>query len=114
MKKVLPPLIPFVVITLVLEWMVRSGVVAGYLVPAPSAVLRALFDSRDELAAAMAKTSSAALIGFALSTLTGIAIAVLLSSSRAVQRAFYPYAVFFQTVPSSPSRRCWSSGSGMG
>ena len=33
--------------------------------------------------------------------LTGIAIAVLLSSSRgAVQRAFYPrYAIFFQTVP---------------
>ncbi len=57
------------------------------------------YDSRDELAAAMAKTSAAALIGFALSTLTGVAIAVLLSSSRAIQRSFYPYAVFFQTVP---------------
>jgi NitT/TauT family transport system permease protein len=99
MKRVVPPLIPFVVITLALEWMVRSGAAPSYLVPAPSAVLRALLDSRDELAAAMAKTSAAALIGFALSTLTGIAVAVLLSSSRAIQRAFYPYAVFFQTVP---------------
>ncbi len=35
MKKFLPPLIPFVVITLVLEWMVRSGFVPSYLVPAP-------------------------------------------------------------------------------
>ena len=59
----------------------------------------ALLDSRDELAAAMTKTLAAALIGFALSTLAGIAIAVLLSSSRAIQRSFYPYAVFFQTVP---------------
>jgi NitT/TauT family transport system permease protein len=99
MKRFLPPLIPFVVITLALEWMVRGGLVPGYLVPAPSAVLRALVDSRDELAAAMAKTSAAALIGFGLSTLSGIAIAVLLSSSRPIQRAFYPYAVFFQTVP---------------
>jgi len=99
MKKFLPPLIPFVMITLGLEFVVRSGFVAGYLVPAPSAVLRALLDNRDELAAAMAKTSAAALIGFALSTLVGITIAVLLSSSRSIQRALYPYAVFFQTVP---------------
>lgn len=99
MKKLLPPLIPFVVITLALEWMVRTGVVASYLVPAPSAVFRALLENRDELATAMAKTSAAALAGFALSTLLGIAIAVLLSSSRAIQRSFYPYAVFFQTVP---------------
>jgi NitT/TauT family transport system permease protein len=99
LKKLLPPLIPFVVVTLALEWMVRSGAVAGYLVPAPSAVFRALLDNRDELAAAMAKTSTGALVGFALSTLSGIVIAVLLSSSRAIQRSFYPYAVFFQTVP---------------
>jgi NitT/TauT family transport system permease protein len=76
-----------------------AGVVAGYLVPAPSAVFRALLDNRNELAAAMAKTSTGALVGFALSTLSGILIAVLLSSSRAIQRSFYPYAVFFQTVP---------------
>jgi ABC-type nitrate/sulfonate/bicarbonate transport system permease component len=90
MKKFLPPLIPLVVITLALEWMVRSAFVPGYLVPAPSAVIRALFDSRDELSAAMAKTSAAAVIGFALSTFTGVAIALLLSSSRAIHRSFYP------------------------
>jgi len=99
LKKLLPPLIPFVVVTLTLEWMVRAGVVASFLVPAPSAVFRALLDNRDELAAAMGKTSAGALVGFALSTLSGIVIAVLLSSSRAIQRSFYPYAVFFQTVP---------------
>jgi NitT/TauT family transport system permease protein len=99
LKKLLPPLIPFVVVTFALEWMVRAGVVAAYLVPAPSAVFRALLDNRDELSAAMAKTSTGALVGFALSTLSGIVIAVLLSSSRAIQRSFYPYAVFFQIVP---------------
>jgi len=63
LKKFLPPLIPLVVITLALEWMVRASIIPAYLVPAPSAVLRALLDNRDELAAAMAKTSAGALTG---------------------------------------------------
>jgi NitT/TauT family transport system permease protein len=95
----LPPLIPLVVLTLAGEWIVRMGIVPSYLLPTPTAVLRAMFENRAELAQAMLKTSSSALAGFALSALTGIAIAVFLASSRWVQRAFYPYAVFFQTVP---------------
>jgi len=78
---------------------VREGWVRPYLVPAPSAVLRAMIDSRVELVRALLFTSAGSLAGFALSALTGIAIAVLLSTSRGVQRMFYPYAIFFQTVP---------------
>jgi NitT/TauT family transport system permease protein len=58
-----------------------------------------MIDGRPELLRALVATSSAAVTGFAMSAVTGIAIAVLLSSSRFVERAFYPYAVFFQTVP---------------
>ncbi len=99
MKKAIPALIPFVVVTVVTEAMVRLGLVKAYLIPAPSAICLAILDNWTELGAALGKTSAAALIGFALSTSAGIAIAVFLSSSRAIQRAFYPYAVFFQTVP---------------
>jgi NitT/TauT family transport system permease protein len=99
MKKAIPALIPFVIVTVVTEVMVRLGLVKAYLVPAPSSICMAILDDWAELAAALGKTSAAALIGFALSTSAGIAIAVFLSSSRAIQRAFYPYAVFFQTVP---------------
>jgi NitT/TauT family transport system permease protein len=79
--------------------LVRAGLVKGYLVPAPSSIFLAIVNNWSELAAALGKTSAAALLGFAMSTSAGIAIAVFLSSSRAIQRAFYPYAVFFQTVP---------------
>jgi NitT/TauT family transport system permease protein len=99
LKAAIPALIPFLVLTASLEIAVRLGWVRSYLIPAPSAVFRAMIESRDELAAAIATTSASALLGFLLSTVTGIAIAVFLSSSRAIQRAFYPYAVFFQTVP---------------
>jgi len=99
LKAILPPLIPFVVITAAIEALVRSGLVKSYILPAPSAVFQAVIDNRGQLAQAMVKTSGSALLGFALSTLAGIGIAVLLSSSRWIERAFYPYAVFFQTVP---------------
>src|SRR5436190_6314736 len=99
LRAAIPALIPFVAVTLILELVVRDGLVKSYLLPAPSAVLTAMIESRQELMQAMWKTSSAALLGFALSTLAGVSIAVLLSSSPIVQRAFYPYAVFFQTVP---------------
>jgi NitT/TauT family transport system permease protein len=98
-KTLLPPLIPFVVLTLAIEFLVREGFVKPYLLPAPSAVFRAMIESHAELLRALLATSSGALAGFAMSAVTGIAVAVVLSSSRAVQRAFYPYAVFFQTVP---------------
>jgi NitT/TauT family transport system permease protein len=98
-RSILPPLIPFVVLTLAGEWVVRSGLVPGYLLPTPSAVLLAIVTNRAELTAAMMRTSASALAGFALSAIAGIAIAVLLASSRWIERAFYPYAVFFQTVP---------------
>ncbi len=98
-KTLLPPLIPFVLLTVIAEFLVRQGFVRAYLVPRPSDVFRAMIDSRVELGRALLSTSEGSLAGFAMSALTGIAIAVLLSSSRGVQRAFYPYAIFFQTVP---------------
>jgi NitT/TauT family transport system permease protein len=98
-KALLPPLLPLVLVTAMAEFLVRKGFVRGYLVPAPSAIIRTMIDSHTELFQALLSTSTGALAGFAMSALTGIAIAVLLSSSRGVQRAFYPYAIFFQTVP---------------
>jgi NitT/TauT family transport system permease protein len=99
LKAALPPLIPFVVITAAMELLVREGFIRSFLLPAPSSIFLAIWNNGSELSQALLKTSAAALIGFTLSTVAGIAAAVLLSSSRWVQKAFYPYAVFFQTVP---------------
>lgn len=98
-RRALPPLIPLVVVIVLMELAVRLHWVAAYLVPAPSAILAAMLDSRAELAEAFLKTSAGALLGFALSAVGGVGVAVLLSSSRSIQRSLYPYAVFFQTVP---------------
>jgi len=99
MRKAIPAVIPFLVVTVALEWLVDAGWIKAFLMPPPSAVLQTMVRDWPELFAALAKTSAGALLGFLLSAAGGIAIAIFLSSSRAIQEAFYPYAVFFQTVP---------------
>jgi NitT/TauT family transport system permease protein len=96
-----PPLVPLAVVTLALEAMVRAGWVDSFLVPPPSRVLQTLFSPRDgaELLRATRDTAVASVAGFTLSAGAGLLVAIALSSARWVQRAFYPYAVFFQTVP---------------
>jgi NitT/TauT family transport system permease protein len=51
------------------------------------------------LLVALVETARSVAIGLLLSATGGIGIGVLLSSSRWIQRAFYPYAIFFQIVP---------------
>lgn len=95
----LPPAIIFIAAAIAAEAVVRGRLVPDYLVPAPSQVLRAFPEFAAELAAATWQTGSAAVAGFIMSTIIGIGMAVLMASGGWVQRAFYPYAVFFQTVP---------------
>lgn len=116
---VVPPAVVFVAALLAAEVLLRVSNVPMYLLVPPSEVLRTLgapeallpppvpnvrvgdsaaADAR-ELWAALWATGLSALAGFALSGALGLLVAVGLSSSAWVQRALYPYAVFFQTVP---------------
>jgi len=95
----LPPIVVFVLAMLLAELAVRELEIKPYVLPAPSAVFRAMLEKRNDLGLSLKSTAEAALVGFALSGGIGIALAVLLSTSRLVQRALYPYTVFFQTVP---------------
>lgn len=99
MQNVVPPLIPISILIVAAEILVRSGVIPSFLVPAPSEVWQALIENKTELSQAAFSTASAALIGLALSFVFGASIAIVLSLSGFARKAFYPYAVFFQTVP---------------
>jgi NitT/TauT family transport system permease protein len=96
---VLPPLAPALLVLGGLEALVRAQVLPSFLVPAPTAVATALVRDAAQLYPALFQTASAALLGFAISAFVGCVTAIALSSSRWVQRAIYPYAVFSQTVP---------------
>ncbi|MCC7409786.1 MAG: ABC transporter permease [Phycisphaeraceae bacterium] len=94
-----PPAVSFVLLSAGAELAVRLAGVPAYLVPPPSAVFAAIVREWPALGWAGTMTCAAAVLGFGISALVGMLLAVLLSTSRLVQRAFYPYAIFFQTVP---------------
>lgn len=95
----LPPLLSFVLITAALEWLLSISEIPEYLLPRPSTVMLALLHNAGELSKASLQTALAAGSGLLASALIGSLIAILLCTHPWVRRAFYPYAVFFQTVP---------------
>ena len=83
-----------------LVWEVCADAVkAPWLLPRPAAVLRCFLVEAGQLVPSLGWTAAAALGGFLASALVGTAIAIALSASRLLRRAFYPYMLFFQTVP---------------
>ena len=98
-RRIGPPLATFVVTTALAEAAVRASGVSALLLPAPSAVVRAAWSQSAILLPALAATTRCVLLGLAASAAFGVLAAVAFSSSRWVERAFYPYAIFFQIVP---------------
>jgi NitT/TauT family transport system permease protein len=99
LEVVAPPLATFAATALLAELAIRALRVSPLLLPAPSAVARAAWTQSALLLPAFAATTRCTLIGLAASALLGILAAIGLASSRLVERAFYPYAIFFQIVP---------------
>lgn len=93
------PLIPLFLTLLFFEWVISKNWIPAYLIPAPTEVLSSLYQNSGKLWRAAAETGLCALAGFSLSLFVGILLGALLSSSQIAQKIFYPYAVFFQTVP---------------
>jgi NitT/TauT family transport system permease protein len=95
----IPPLATFVATTALAELVIRAFGISPTLLPAPSAVAIASVQYAGTLLPALGQTAEAVSIGLALSTVVGLLAAIALASARWVERAFYPYAIFFQIVP---------------
>ena len=99
LSSIWPPVLVFVIGGALMEAIVRIFQIKPYILPPPTAVLAAMARRHEELFESLFSTANAALIGFLLSAGIGMVVAVVLSTSRLIRRAFYPYTVFFQTVP---------------
>lgn len=99
MKRFLPAVICFVLLTLGLEMIIRGGWVSETLVPSPSQVLVTLKEMPADFMTAFGETLRNVLMGLGLSVLLGGTIALVFSLSDILKRAILPFAIFFQTVP---------------
>jgi len=86
-------------VVVVWELAIRLFHVPTFVLPAPSAVVRSLIESRVQLASAAGSTSLEILLGFILAAAVGIAVALAIVYFERFGRALYPLIVLFQNVP---------------
>jgi NitT/TauT family transport system permease protein len=98
-RQMLPTLLLSVAALIAWELVIRVGHVSTYIVPAPSAIAVALVAHAQDLAVAAVATAREVFVGFVLSLLVGVALALLIIRFRRFGQALYPLIVFFQTVP---------------
>jgi NitT/TauT family transport system permease protein len=88
-----------VVVTVAWELAIRLFHVPTFVLPAPSAIVRQLIESRARLASAAMSTAVEIFLGFMLASLTGVVIALVVVRFERFGRALYPLIVLFQNVP---------------
>ena len=81
------------------EGVLRLCKVPDYLIPLPSQVAEAFWNSREDLLIALKETTTHTLIGLITSFSTGSLLAILISLSPWLRAGILPLAIFFQTVP---------------
>lgn len=94
-----PALVVLVALLVLWESVTRGGLLPDNLLPAPSAVVQALFDNWDVLLGHTLQTTFETVLGLAIATVLGLAIAILLDLSPWIRRAVYPLLITSQTVP---------------
>ena len=102
MRRILDITLPLAVALLVLgawEWAVAHWQVPAYVLPAPSAIVKAFAGNFDSLMAALTATFLITIAGFLGAVVAALALAILFSQSRLIERSLYPYAVILQVTP---------------
>lgn len=97
-REVIPPLL--LIIFAIASWQVvavRSGL-SAFILPSPTQVLDAAWETRDLLGEAIGTTMLETAIGLIVAILLGILIAALMDLSTFLRQALYPLLVASQTV----------------
>jgi NitT/TauT family transport system permease protein len=89
------------VVTLLVTWELGRDMVGlpRFLLPSPSEILDAMVRNQTMLLRAAWVTGMEVVLGFALSVLVGIPLAVAIFQSPVFSKAIYPILVSFQAVP---------------
>ena len=77
----------------------QSGIIPQYLLPSPTSIILTYFTSRVDWAGETLVTLREILVGFALGTILGIALAFLVAESKVLNKIMMPYIVMTQVLP---------------
>jgi NitT/TauT family transport system permease protein len=95
----LAPILGGIVALLAWEGAVRFFHVSKFVLPPPSLIFAQLVSGFGDLMFALAFTATITLSAFALATISGVLVGVLLTQNPRVERMLWPYAVALQVTP---------------
>ncbi|MBJ3778259.1 ABC transporter permease [Acuticoccus mangrovi] len=98
-RVVLLPILTACLVFALWEFVVDHYQISNALLPAPSAVASRVVAVLPFLLKQAVPTTVETIAGFAIATVLGIALAVVISASQFVREAIYPNIVFFQLIP---------------
>ncbi|MEM7126491.1 MAG: ABC transporter permease [Chloroflexota bacterium] len=99
MNRLLLPATLLVMLLVIWELVVWLLAVPKWIVPPPSAIGQAFWETRGLLAPHVGQTMLEVAIGIGVAISTGIAVAAILDFSPWLRRAIYPLLVISQTIP---------------
>lgn len=98
-KRIGPPGVAFILFIGGWELFCRLSGLKPYLLPKPSDIVMAASENASNLWVSVYTTITEAVLGFLLSIVLGVGFAILLASSKLIERSIYPYAIIMQTIP---------------
>ncbi|WP_243865551.1 ABC transporter permease [Paenibacillus lupini] len=98
-KRIGPPGVAFILFIGGWELFCRLSGLKPYLLPKPSDIVMAASENASNLWVSVYTTITEAVLGFLLSIVLGVGFAILLASSKLIERSVYPYAIIMQTIP---------------
>jgi len=93
------PVTAFIVFLAIWEGAVRTGIVAGYLLPAPTHIIKTLVEILPSVMPQIGYTVTISITGFAAAFMLAAVIAVCMDIWKPVEKTLYPALVLSQTVP---------------
>ena len=99
MLRVAVPTAIIIALLLMWEWLVRANDIPHYILPAPSLVLRTLFENWDSLSGALWFTVKLTLLALAAAIIGGVLLAIAFGMFKWVEIGLFPIAVLLQVTP---------------
>ncbi|MFD2654859.1 ABC transporter permease [Gracilibacillus thailandensis] len=94
-----PPLIAFLIFMLAWQFGTAMLQIPPYILPKPTDVFMATVDNWSRLWDSASTTILESVIGFFFSVVIGVSGAIIMASSKILERSLYPYAILLQTIP---------------
>ncbi|MGG0718225.1 ABC transporter permease [Robertmurraya massiliosenegalensis] len=96
---IIGPIIALVIFLSIWQFVPLMLDIKPFILPKPSDIIAVAISDWHLLWPAIRITVTESVIGFLLSAVIGIAVSVLLASSKVLEISLYPYAVILQTIP---------------